>query len=337
MKRNISKVVYKGGSGSGHRGHKGIPGHQGGSLPDNEIPKYDPNDNSKLWYYLRDNSPLRKEVVNKIIKYFASVGEIQDREVADTNFEILLLDKTRFDRYNEKWKLGLSDSYYEKLVKENKELERTALRLRINYEDENTIPDASGYKPYIVSTGIVFEDMRLFGKNSDEALNELYKYPINIRTGDLSEWDKHRFFSNIITAIEYSPEIKAFISKGALKNLEFDDSPASKHGTAAAVAMGRSIKVLDRNYGLSASVFCHEMGHVVESFAYDSDFVSDVRPNEIFGDGKRISKYAWTSPDEDFAETFVAIIDKQGTQKNNTDIKDKINMINSFIDKVNKL
>lgn len=59
----ISKkpVIVKGGPGSGHRGHKGIPGHQGGSLAGNTVIGNMPGQRNTAIYDYQDTSNLVKE------------------------------------------------------------------------------------------------------------------------------------------------------------------------------------------------------------------------------------------------------------------------------------
>jgi hypothetical protein len=343
--RKISKkvpIVLKGGTGSGFTsegGHRGIPGYHGGSLP---ADAYTTNGNmNEFINNLREKNkvkeqPIRTGIARKLRKLFPK--DPFDKSFVDV--DVMLLDKARFDRYNEKWNLGLADEDYQKLRDEENKFNQFILRKSFVYEELWSVP-GQGYESDHVWSIVpvrMMPPMPNVGVDAVDARNILReKYHIRINgLGDLPEKDAHAFISNIINTIERYPIVKKVVEAGALKEVQWAvPHDTYRPGGASAASYGDYIKVFD-SAGRSGETFIHELGHCLEDLAWKKGLITqDNTPYKAgFDSGYRITSYAWANYMEDFAETFSAIADNNEYYTKDERLKTKVDYIHNILDKL---
>lgn len=122
ISKKESKIIkLKGGPGSGHKGHKGIPGHQGGSLPDNMTSQPEiSSEFKKSWAINIAQSDLMRSLCAKvysreelqtIMQMFPYSNQSKDEFVSEMK-QLMTSDEVlpKPTKPKDGWKRGLSSS-----------------------------------------------------------------------------------------------------------------------------------------------------------------------------------------------------------------------------------
>ena len=332
VSKKESKIIkLKGGKGSGYFGHAGRPGKQGGSAPRNKIPEYSPENPMDYMNYLENSAPLRRKLISSIISKLN-----YDESEANVLADVMVDNLENFVKYSERFGLDFSLDLYEKLHEEQKSIERDFEAAKYRYRYDNTIVNSEGYKSTLVT---VIPDgknsVQLFGKNYIDAKNELEKYPIHVSAYNFQDVAVHEMISSVLTTANKLQEVDMLLRKGVLKSISYD--PNDKR-VPNAIAFEESMNIVfrDGNYVRDPDIFLHELGHSVKDFIVNKGFAID-RPWRESLSKSRVSSYAWTNDEEDFAETFCAYLSKDPKYVENKDMKNKFELLNYYMSEISKL
>ena len=320
----INKEMFigrlKGGIGSGHFGHRGRLGHQGGSLPKNSSMSADA-DVGKLSYIVNQSYTESRNIQDEYSKYLQSKGVSE--ETADQTTQYITLgnsDELDYLYRNTNWyteEVRLKSHEY---VQKYNDSELAAKRNIYLWQAKWTIKGKEGYSTdmvpvspeYFHKVGMKYVTDTNSVPNIEDAAHILYdKYGImthRMVPEGMSQETCDRLLSDIVKLANYDTRIDTILKSGALRAIIYDKSDG-----AAASVTGRDIRIHNERYGSSPSAFIHELGHILDDSRFyredkSGDKSRDILHNEIFNKGMRPSMYAFTNTMEDYAESFVNLI-----------------------------
>lgn len=344
----INKEMFigrlKGGIGSGHFGHKGRLGHQGGSLPKDSSMSADA-DVGKLSYIVNQSYTESRNIQDEYSRYLQSKGVSE--ETADQTAQYITLgnsDELDYLYRNTNWyteEVRLKSHEY---VQKYNDSELAAKRNIYLWQAKWTVKDKEGYSTdlvpvspeYFHKVGMKYVTDTESVPNIEDAANILYdKYGImthRMVPEGMSQETCDRLLSDIVKLANYDTRIDTILKSGALRAIIYDKSDG-----AAASVTGRDIRIHNERYGSSPSAFIHELGHILDDSRFyredkSGDKSRDILHNEIFNKGMRPSMYAFTNTMEDYAESFVNLI--VGT--NYEQLKDRLDYISQDIEILKK-
>jgi hypothetical protein len=239
-------------------------------------------------------------------------NEDEERHQAEVGMilDVMALDEERYDYYASRYNIENAAELKEEFFNKHKTIDRELARAAWNYKDQATVQRPEGgvhYTAYIGDRLLGVADSKMVGNNYNDAAQELLdKYGTNFRIStQVNDAMLHKDLSQLLNVAEAEPAVAAI-----LRETEFVSYRSKQPGSTALAHVGAepgsgiTINVpRDREYwGVGPSVWVHELGHIADNHRSFEDI------NTSFNRGRQVSSYAWESPLESFAESWVAAI-----------------------------
>lgn len=299
----VGEEDEKGGPGSGHWGHQGVPGQRGGSAPGH----------GAAWNIYKYSRAIRAAAAEGrsgpkvVLDAIREARPDADEHDVDMYLDVMALDREKFEYYAGRLGIknvsSLADTYFSDMKAVDREVALKVQRVK----DEATFR-ISPQQKYPQITQAISDDLYdvaysgLIGETVSDAKDTLfdtYGISINNRRTESDE-TIHEHISWLCNMAQADPRIAAVLNKA--KEIEFTTRPANS--TAAMSVFGSKIEVYETALGHGPEMYIHELGHILENSRYGA-FSRYIDAGG--GRGRMYSSYAFTNPSEDFAETFVSL------------------------------
>ena len=294
----VTRVVVKGGPGSGNFGHAGRPGQVGGSAPGEG-----------------EGGDARGQVEAAVRRQFPDAAQAEITETAQQYLDVMSLSREHFLKYA--GKLGIKDA--ETLADEffAGEKERERKRLQEKWEREIAgIPDHPDGGKFI-HAGLSSEMQAIANKPRPErtvaAMAETLRSKYGVELRNTNGTDEARIKAEVgalLNIADNSPAV-AYILKDKAKFIDYRDrrAPGSTataewiDATTSGINVYPASDFVKANDGvMPAGTWVHELGHGAEKYMDLQEWIPISNRDQ-----RRVSMYAWSNEFEDFAETFTML------------------------------